>query len=89
MLDLEASGVAGKLVKEDLHVGRVGPVGADMPAVAETVGRLPHRHLAPFEFRAVGAALENPAANARPAGYTVVRADGLHTIKVTTSGKRT
>lgn len=53
------------LVKPDLDFGRIGPVDAEVPQVAQPAWRLPHQNLAPGAFLSGGSPLENSAAGPR------------------------
>src|ERR1700754_4964108 len=60
VLDLDPGALAF-VHEQDLDLGRVRPVLAEMPAVAETVGWIPAADLAPVVLGAVGSTLEDPA----------------------------
>src|SRR5450755_2929967 len=60
--DVETGGAVAQVDKRQLHIGGVGAGTIDMPPVPESMRRLPQGDLAPFDFRAVGGAFENPAA---------------------------
>ena len=64
VLDLDPGGAGPPGQEADLHLGGAVPVPAQVPQVAQPVGRLPDGHLAPLVLGAVGGPLVDPAAHA-------------------------
>src|SRR5262245_28512990 len=69
MLQLDARQRRTEHDEAHLHLGGeiriVLPVRADLPGEHDAAGRIPHQHLAPLAFAAVGGALEPAPAGAR------------------------
>jgi hypothetical protein len=54
VVDLQHGAADSTMDERQLDVGRVGPVAADVPQVAEAVRRLPAGHLSPVDFATGG-----------------------------------